>query len=397
MAETSSLAQNLRRLRDAKKLSQAAVADKAKLSRVAYGSIEAGSASPRVDTLMRIADALDVKLQELLVPSRTLTAVRFRAAKKMTSREQVLVDVARWLDDYNELEDMLDDHIAFKLDKIARSYRHKTGDKRAIEAAGVARKALGLQRDDEGIRDICGLLQERAGIKVYPYPLASDGFFGLSVGAQDGGPAVVVNMWDRIPVERWIFTAAHELGHLLLHLSAFDVSRSDENKTEEHEADRFASHFLMPDAVFKSEWNEARGLSFVDRVLKIKRIFKVSYRTVLYRLRDHGASQDIWMQFQVAYARRAGHTLKKTDEPGGLGPSAFDASMVETPTADEPMSESRAADEPKRLSADDFVEDRLSRLVRTAIDQQQISVSRGAEILGLDLREMRERVASWID
>lgn len=394
MAETSSLAQNLRRLRDAKKLSQAAIADKAKLSRVAYGNIEAGSASPRVDTLMRIADALEVKLQELLVPTRTLSAVRFRKAKKMTSREQVLVDVARWLDDYKELEDLVDEHVEFNLEKVARNFTKRARDTRAVDAAAAARKALGLESDDEGIRDICGLLQERAGIKVYPYPLASDGFFGLSVGDHDGGPAIIVNVWDRISVERWIFTAAHELGHLLLHLSSYDVTRtdlSDEDKVDEKEADRFASHFLMPDTVFKREWQDARGLAFVDRVLKVKRIFKVSYRTVLYRLLDHGASQDIWMQFQVAYARRSGHTLKKADEPGALAPADFDASMGEEIVA------ARAADEPKRLSSEDFVEDRLSYLVRTAIDRQQISVSRGAEILGLDLREMRERVASWID
>lgn len=46
----------------------------------------------------------------------------------------------------------------------------------------------------------------------------SDDFFGLSIGPADGGPAVVVNVWDGISVERWIFTAAHELGHLVLHL-----------------------------------------------------------------------------------------------------------------------------------------------------------------------------------
>lgn len=385
MGDASALSQNLRRLRDAKKLSQAAVAERANLSRVAYGNIEAGSASPRVDTLMRIADALEVKLQELLSPRRTLTAVRFRAAKKMTSREQVLVEVARWLDDYNELEEILGERATFKLERVEDRYRNKASEKRAVEAAAAARKELKLAPTDS-IRDICGLLQERAGIKVYPLELASEGFFGLSVGRADGGPAIVVNVWDRISVERWIFTAAHELAHLVLHLSAFDVTRSDEDREEESEADRFASHFLMPDEVFQQEWREAKGLSFVDRVMKVKRIFKVSYKTVLYRLSEYGVP-DVWKQFQFAFAHRAGRTLKKNDEPGRLHPAEFDASMVEA----------RAASEPKRLSSDDFVEDRLSFLVRTAIDQQQISVSRAAEILDVDLREMRARVASWID
>jgi len=386
MKETTALSQNLRRLRDAKNLSQADLAERAKLSRVAYGNIESGSASPKVDTLLRIAAVLDVKLQDLLTPVRTLTAVRFRAAKKMTTREQILVDVSRWLDDYTELETMLEERVPYNLEKLSKQCTAKTGPKRACEAASAARKELGLEKPGEGIRDICGLLQERAGIKVFPMPLASDTFFGLSVGAEDGGPAVVVNVWDRIPVERWIFTAAHELGHLLLHLAAYDVSKRNEDDAEEKEADQFASHFLMPDEVFKSEWNEARGLPLFERVLKIKRIFKVSYKTVLYRLTEHGHT-DLWMQFQVAHKRRFGTGLKKTDEPQRLAPADFLASMVET----------KAADEPKRLSSDDFVEDRLCSLVRAAVDKQMISVGRAAEVLGVDLRTMREQVASWVD
>jgi Zn-dependent peptidase ImmA (M78 family) len=337
--------------------------------------------------LLRIAAVLDVKLQDLLTPVRQLTAVRFRAAKKMTTREQILVDVSRWLDDYTELETMLEERVPYKLEKLSKQCSEKTGPNRARDTAAAARKALGLEKPGEGIRDICGLLQERAGIKVYPMPLASDTFFGLSVGAEDGGPAVVVNVWDRIPVERWIFTAAHELGHLLLHLSAYDVNRRNEDDAEEKEADQFASHFLMPDEVFKSEWTEAWGLPLFERVLKIKRIFKVSYKTVLYRLCEQGQGSDLWMQFQVAHKRRFGTGLKKTDEPQRLAPADFLASMVET----------KAADEPKRLSSDDFVEDRLCSLVRSAVDKQMISVGRAAEVLGFDLRTMREQVASWVD
>jgi hypothetical protein len=93
------------------------------------------------------------------------------------------------------------------------------------------------------------------------------------------------------------------------------------------------------------------------------------------------------MQFQVAHKQRFGHGLKKTDEPGALPPTDFQASMVEA----------RAADEPRGLSSDDFVEDRLCRLVRAAVEKQKISIGRAAEILGVDLRAMREQAASWVD
>jgi Zn-dependent peptidase ImmA (M78 family) len=118
----------------------------------------------------------------------------------------------------------------------------------------------------ESIRDLCGLL-ESSGIKVYPIRIASNDFFGLSVAPQDGGPAVVVNIWERISVERWIFSAVHELGHLLLHLDSFNVELEKENPEEEKEADLFAAHFLMPEEVFIKEWEEAKGLSLFDRVM----------------------------------------------------------------------------------------------------------------------------------
>ncbi len=383
-----SLSHNLRRLRDARKLSQAEVAERAQLSRVAYGNIESGAAQPRIETLMRIAKVFGVKLQELLTSARPLKAVRFRALKRMTSREQVLVDVVRWLEDYNELEEMLKERIGFRFERLVRDLAKipARGD-RARVAAEHARHALDLA-PDASIRDVCGLLEERGGVKVYPMPLASDAFFGLSIAKEDGGPAVVVNVWDRISVERWIFTAAHELGHLLLHLGAYDVAKTEENREEEEEANQFASYFLMPQDVFAREWNEARGLSLVDRVLKVKRIFRVSYRTVLYRLSEqatHGKA--IWQQFQFAYKARFGQSLLKSDEPEALPPRDFNAAMVEP----------RAADEPNRLAADDFVEDRLSRLVRTALEKELISVGRAAEILDLDLKTMRAVISSWVE
>lgn len=384
----ASLSHNLRRLRGAKKLSQAEVAEQARLSRVAYGNIESGTAKPKVATLMRIAEVLGVKLQELLTPTRPLRAVRFRALKRMTSREQVLVDVARWLENYNELEQLLDEHVPFPFEELVRELPKKPGGaERARAAAERARADLGL-RPDDSIRDICGLLEERGGIKVFPMRVASDAFFGLSVAKDDDGPALVVNAWDRISVERWIFTAAHELGHLLLHLGAYDVTKTEEERDQEEEANQFASHFLMPQKLFAQEWNEARGLPLVDRVLKVKRIFRISYRTVLFRLSEQPTyGKRIWQQFQIAHKARFGHSLLRTNEPEALAPGDFSAAIVEP----------RAADEPTRLSSEDFVEDRLSRLVRSALEQENISVGRAAEILDLDLKTMRAVISAWVD
>ena len=129
-----------------------------------------------------------------------------------------------------------------------------------------------------------------------------------------------MNVRDDISVERRIFTAAHELGHLLLHPRAYDVAQVEEHTDEEKEADLFASHFLMPSGVFQSEWRDTSGLPFVDRVLHVKRIFRVSYQTVLFRLGESRFADpsEVWMIFRVEWKRRSGQALTKKVGPMAL-------------------------------------------------------------------------------
>jgi len=366
-------------------MSQGDLADAAQLSRVGYRNIESGASAPRVDSLMRLATALSVRLEELLTPVRTLHGVRFRAEKKMTTRGELLADVARWIDDYGELEGLLNARLPFKFEAVRKKLgRVQPGEPRAQRAAILAREALKV--DDEIVRDICGLLEDN-GVKVFTPKLASEGFFGLSVSEADGGPAIVVNTWERLSVERWIFTAAHELGHLLLHLDAYDVNKADEEPGQEKEADTFASHFLMPEALFKKEFAEARGLPLVKLVFKLKRIFRVSWKSVLYRIASQSPDgAKLWPRFQWEYKSITGRTLGKTDEPDGLVAGDFRSVR---PSA-------KVADEPEHLVEGDFMEDRLSRLVRKAVEDEEISLGRAAEILRIDLEDMRELSNSWV-
>jgi Zn-dependent peptidase ImmA (M78 family)/DNA-binding XRE family transcriptional regulator len=376
-----SIAGNLRRLRAARHWTQETTAEAAGLSRVGYRNLEAGTSVPRVETLRALAQALEVPIQDLVTPVPTLHRVRFRSLKRLNSRDQVLATVARQLSDFAELEGLLGEHLSIELPHPRRRPASGDGEERARMAASAVRRAFDLD-DEDSIRDISGLLESN-GIKVLPVQVASDAFFGLSVGAEDGGPAIVVNTWERISVERWIFTAAHELGHLVLHLADYDVTQTQEEPQQELEANLFAAYFLMPNETFQREWEKAYGLPFVERVLKVKRMFSVSYRTVLYRLAqtsDEGAG--IWRRFQIEWKRRHGRSLLKEDEPEALGADAFAAGL--------------RADEPERLSVMDFTESRLRRLVRNAIERGEITLSRGAEILGLSLSQMREQSAGWI-
>lgn len=384
MAGPDVLAENLRRLRLGKKLSQGELASRAGLSRVGYRNIEKGTAVPKADTLARLGAALEVGLDDLVRPVAKLSAVRFRARKRLTTREAILADVARWLEGYAFVESLLEERDTTRFDELATRVAKMRARPRPVAAARAAREGLGIG-ETHSIRDICGLLEDN-GIKVFAPVFPTDQLFGLSVGADDGGPAVVVNTWERITVERRIFTAAHELGHLLLHRRAYDVSRTEEPEHEEKEADLFASHFLMPDEVFQKEWDDARGLSFVDAVLKVKGIFKVSWKTVVHRVASaHGDPSRVWQSFYSQYSRQYGRNLSGVEEPGGLAAHAF-----------QPTPAVRPGEEPDHLTPNAFKEDRLRRLVRRALDEEQITSSRAAEILDVSVTEMRALASSWL-
>jgi Zn-dependent peptidase ImmA (M78 family)/DNA-binding XRE family transcriptional regulator len=363
---TDVLGKNARRIRHDEDMTQADVARRANISVLTYSRIEAGRSMPRMGTLYAIAKALRVGVHDLLAPVNELSSVRFRAKKKLKKRDSILAKAATWLHDFNYLLNTLDAEATFTLSQVPQEVAAIPEVKRPIEAARVVRGHMGLDQK-EPIHDITGLLASN-GIKVLAYPLNSDAFFGLSIGERDGGPAIVVNVWDRLPVERWIFSAAHELGHLMLHLEAFDAGIAEEDPRQEREADLFASHLLMPQSGFEREWEETYGLSFWSRVLKVKRIYHVSDKTVIYRLLDSRVvGKDIW-------AKR--NLFVKATNKNIVNLSKF---------------------EPERLRNYDFVTDWLDRLVRLAVEQEAITVNRAGDILDIPLEQMRERTASWVE
>ncbi|MBC8453730.1 ImmA/IrrE family metallo-endopeptidase, partial [PVC group bacterium] len=356
---SNSMAVNLRRYRKLRHLTQDDIAGKVGISRVAYRNIETGKAEPRPNTLDALAIALGVDAFSLIGDIPKPQSLRFRSRKTLSvfekaEREEEIIETLNWLTDFNELEEILDE----KPHCSIRSVR-----KRRSEIPDFAEKVRKDKFDidcDECIPNICDLLEQN-GVKVRVTEAHIKSFFGFSVGPKDGGPAVVVNRLEPIPVERQIFTAAHELGHLFLHQTSYKPEETGEKDDQEKDANIFASYFLMPEDQFYEEWERNRGLHWVDRVLKTKRTFRVSWMTVLYRLcEDEYADNSIYAKFRKSYELRTGKKFKYEPE-------------------DELRAASRRrAEEPAGLNRFDFYEDRFSSLVRDALREDKISVSRAA-------------------
>jgi Zn-dependent peptidase ImmA (M78 family)/lambda repressor-like predicted transcriptional regulator len=365
---------NVRRLMKLRALTIPKLSERTGMGTAALSNILNRKAEPRSSNLIKIADALGAPVQELLSDSPRLQSLRFRSAKSLSAREkaardQLKHDTALWLSDYRLLEELLAQPIEPVLS--GRPARN------APEAAMGARKQLGID-SRAPISDIAELI-EKAGIRLRIRPFGYKKTFGLSVGEHDGGPAIVVNSESGIPIERQIFTVAHELGHLLLHKDSYDASREEESIEEEKEANLFAGVLLLPDDAFQAEWESARGLPWVDRVLRIKKLYMVSYLTVLVRLEQisPGAGlQSLVKHFRAAYSSLKGHDLKDHYEPDA----------IESPVASK---------DPFMLQPNDFVEERFARLVREAFEKNLISMGRAGEMMNRSLEDMRRLAKAW--
>lgn len=337
-----------------------------------------GKAEPRSSTLIKLAEGLDIPFDELLADAPRLNSVRFRTAKALSGREkaerdQIRHDTAIWLSDYCFLEKELKAARPYLLDKIT------DGDPRS--AAMAARDVFKLNPADP-VYDISELM-EQAGIKLRIRPFGFKKTFGLSIGDEDCGPGIVVNSEEGISVERQLFTIAHELGHLILHKASYKDPEEVENEGEEHEADLFAGTFLVSAEALEKEWEESKGLAFVDRVLKIKKIFKVSYKTLLIRLVQIDSSlslKPLIIRFSQEYKEKYHHDLKDYYEPNSLSPDE---------------SNPVATYDPQELDFSDLMEDRFARLVRDAYEKEIISMSRAGEMLNLSINEMRTLIRAW--
>lgn len=376
------LAINLMRLRKLNGLTQQAVAEAAGISRVAYRNLEKGDAAPRESTLQALAAALRCSVMDLLTPVPQLKSLRFRANKQMSEQERAQSDLlvahsANWLNDFNELEDLLGENRENRLKPVRKGTAPE-------KAAQIAREQLlGEKSNCDCMPDLCELL-ENANIKLFLFDFKLTNLFGLSIGDKDGGPAIAIHTGKNISVERQIFSLAHELGHLLMHKDSYGKNSEELTDEQEAEADRFAAAFLMPREQFIAEWKENRGLHWVDAVLKTKRHFKVSYQAVLRQLIEMGKAEHptVYKKFRADYQERYGKKLEWNEEPPA----------TPVPQASLPA---RPADEPRRLDPLDLMEDRLATLVRDALDKELITVSRAAEILDVSIEEIRGRMKSW--
>ena len=135
-------------------------------------------------------------------------------------------------------------------------------------------------------------LAEAAGIIVVAFDFGNDLVDGFCQTGHNGLPPIVfIN--SRQPKDRFRFSLAHEIGHLVMHQTP--------HPEQEVEANRFASEFLMPSRDIRPDFFDLSLTRFMD----LKLYWGTSMQALIYRAWQVGALSDqLFKHFNIEMSRR---------------------------------------------------------------------------------------------
>lgn len=124
---------------------------------------------------------------------------------------------------------------------------------------------------DGPIKNITSLI-ESAGVVIIPCNFGTKNMDATALRIAEMPPMIFIN--NNIPSDRWRFTLAHELGHLVMH----DIP----NPNMENEADNFAAELLMPEIEIKAQFQCMSPLK-LEHLATLKPYWKVSMQALLMK------------------------------------------------------------------------------------------------------------------
>ena len=145
--------------------------------------------------------------------------------------------------------------------------------------ATIAKKIRKAWKVDSPIIEKIVELFESKGIVVTSFDFGTERVDSRCVLTDDLQPIIIYN--NTLLGDRQRFSLAFQLGHLVMHTS----TSVDWERDVAHEANLFASEFLMPEAAIRGDFENGVTLPLLG---ELKRKWKVSMISLLYRADDLG-------------------------------------------------------------------------------------------------------------
>jgi Zn-dependent peptidase ImmA (M78 family) len=299
-----------------------------RVSRQAIHQFEQGKSKPEADTLLDLANALNVRLDFFYRNSAiTFEKLEYRKKVKLSKSEEIAIQETAKdrLDRYFELEELTNAHLSFT--NPIEGFIVKNLEDIEIAAERVrAAWNLGLKP----IPCVIEMLEEK-GIKVLEVD-ATDGFQGFSAEA-NAALVVVINANDDAFRKR--FTAIHELAHILL--------KFEEGLDVEKYCHAFSGAFLFPKpSVIEVFSGKRKKISFAE-LIQQKCYYGISIQAILMRLRNLDIIADSTYKGFIIWMNKAGYRTKEPGEYSGVEKAMRFSQLIYRAAVEEVISLSKAA------------------------------------------------------
>ena len=268
--------------REYRALTQRELADAAKIKQPQVAMIEGGvGGAASSETIGAIANALSFPLDFFFQSEPRLgfgsSSLYYRKMSTITAADRKSISSITNLSRIG-LKRLLD---AVEVDtdlSLPRVHLKDVGGSPS-KAASVIRAAWGLP--DGPVQHLTSFV-ERCGIIIIESDFGTRGISGTSMRLANLPPLIFLN--NSLPPDRYRFTLAHELGHLVLH----DAPR----ETMEDEADDFASELLLQKTEFKVSVSQFGARPTLRNLVALKPYWKVAISSMIIRLGDLGIISD---------------------------------------------------------------------------------------------------------
>jgi Zn-dependent peptidase ImmA (M78 family)/DNA-binding XRE family transcriptional regulator len=366
------IAENLKELQEEFNLNQSEMGKIIGVTRQTFAKYLAGERVMDSGKLYKLARYFNKDIDFFLSKKskKENVSFMFRADDPENNFNEKLKDeIAKQFKLYHEIIELSDDPVK---DYLPEEYKLKIEGMKLNEKEKTAiEKIAEKQRRYMGIDDALNInvftLFEENNINVIAKEINDYNLDAVSAFSEDKGAYIFINDSKDIPEERKIFSAVHELGHLIFHrdqyskdISELKYTNSQLKDIREKAADHFAMAFLIPAKVLRNYDYYFDGYIDIDLIIEKKKEFGVSAKSLIMTLNKYGYIDD----------RILGALFKKLREAG------YDK---------------------KEPEARDYIikNEKLFALVRKLVIKEDITINKAAEVLNIPILEMRKLAKKW--
>lgn len=276
--------------RGARGMTQADVAMAANVSQAMLSKVENRLIPPTPELATRLAQALRFPVEFFYQAERAHGFPHYHHRKRAALGTKALAKV-------HAIINIRRQHIARLLKSFGAEVEKPIPsidlDEKEVSPADSARMVREYWMLPRGPVDNVTAVIEAGGGVVVVTDFGTPMLDGISFRAAGLPPIFVMN--SEVPGDRYRFSLAHELGHMVMH-----ALPGDEDEKMEQQADEFASAFLMPSVEIKPHLVPPS----IEKFARAKGYWKVSIKAMIRRARDlRLMSPDDYKRLSVSYSK----------------------------------------------------------------------------------------------